>query len=60
MDGLGWFTLLVFCFAAVVAIIALIVWLITMVREKEPRRSRRTTLIAAGIAIVALLLNALR
>lgn len=60
MDGLGWLTLFVFCGAAVVAIIALIVWLITMVREKDPHRSRRTTLIAAGIALAALLLNALR
>ncbi|WP_179395146.1 hypothetical protein [Lacticaseibacillus absianus] len=51
-------TLTAFAVGSLVFCVGLIVWLITMIRDRSPLWPRRITLGAAGLAIAALLLNA--
>lgn len=60
MSALGWLTAGGFLGGAAVAIVALVVWLITMMRDRPIHYSRRVCWVAALVALLSLFLNALR
>lgn len=60
MSVLGWLTAVVFVGSAIVYVVAMVGWLVTMVRQRDPSLPRRVCGWAAVVAVVALLVNALR
>lgn len=52
-------TLILFCGGLVITACGLVAWLIVMLRNHDPKWSKRLTLGAAAVTIAALLLNSL-
>ncbi|KRM72473.1 hypothetical protein [Lacticaseibacillus brantae] len=58
MNWLAIITLWIFLISSLVFVVGLVIWLITMARDKNPKRPRQVTLAAFGIALAALMTNA--